>query len=354
MLYIDMAMGEWATRVFVLVFLFAASGALVGFLLRDRWRDWRKLRERSSFEDALKHLLDCEQGGGYATADSLGGALGLSPSRRERLIGQMEAAGLVRSAAQAIRLTTEGKRVGLQVMRAHRLWERYLADEAAMPLDAVHHAAHRAEHRLTPEELDVLDAHMGYPQTDPHGDPIPRASGEIELVRGMPLTEWTTDEPARILHIEDEPEIVFSQIIAEGLRPGQVVRVVGRDSTRIVLMDAQGEYRLAPVAAARIQVGPVAPVKDRLDTINLTRLADVPDGQEVEVVGIDDRYRGFGRRRLLDLGLTSGAIVQPELRGLFRDPRAFRVRGSLVSLRREQAEKVWVRDYAGDDEADHE
>ncbi|MBP7934180.1 MAG: DtxR family transcriptional regulator [Phycisphaerae bacterium] len=347
-------MVDWTGRVLVLVVLFVSCGALAGFLLRDRWRAWRQLRERSRFEDALKHMLDCEQGGGYATVDSLGGVLGLSLPGRQRLIGQMEAAGLVRSVAEVLRLTTEGKRVGLQVMRAHRLWERYLADEAAMPLDAIHHAAHRAEHRLTPEELDVLDAHMGYPQADPHGDPIPRASGEVEPVRGMPLSEWAGDEPVRILHIEDEPEVVFSQIIAEGLRPGQVVRVVSRDSTRVVVMDVQGEYRLAPLAAARIEVGPVVPVGDRLDTTGLTRLADVPDGQEVEVVGIDDRYRGFGRRRLLDLGLTSGAIVQPELRGLFRDPRAFRVRGSLVSLRREQADKVWVRDYAGDDGTEHE
>jgi Fe2+ transport system protein FeoA len=76
------------------------------------------------------------------------------------------------------------------------------------------------------------------------------------------------------------------------------------------------------------------------DAIPLSRL---PQGQEAEVVEIDPSVQGFTRRRFLDLGLTPGARVVPELSNFFGDPRAYRLRGTLIALRQDQAEKIWVR-----------
>ncbi|HUU95968.1 MAG TPA: FeoA domain-containing protein [Phycisphaerae bacterium] len=317
-----------------LLFLAWAPG-LVGGLRR-----WRALRQRAVFEDALKHLLTYKHGGRSAGTESLAGALHLPPGRVVDLIARLKSEGLIESVGGELRLTSEGESGALRVVRAHRLWERYLADEAGMSLAEVHRAAERAEHLLTTEQINVLDAHLGHPRHDPHGAPIPDASGELEPLRATSLTDWPVDRSARIIHIDDEPEMVFKQILAQGLRPGQVVRVLDSGTDRLTLTDGDEEYRLATQVAAKIQVVP-APAHE--EPAELVRLCDLPNNQPAEVVTIDDTCRGLTRRRLLDLGLTRGTQVHAELTSALGEPRAFQVRGTLITLRREQAALIWVR-----------
>ena len=306
-----------------------------------KFRNWRKLRERALFEDALKHLLAFEHRGQRGTLESLAGALGLSQKRMVKLIAHMEAGGVLHSAGGGLHLSPEGERWALQVVRAHRLWERYLADEAGVPMEQLHGAAERAEHHLTPERLDALEAQLGHPAHDPHGDPIPGADASVASMEGVPLTDWQPGETAQIVHVEDEPAVILKQILTTGLRPGSIIRILESGPQGLILSDGEQEHRLAPVLAANIQVAAAPKVPER--PANLVRLADLGEGEEAEVVVIDAQYRGHGRRRLLDLGLTPQAWVQPELTNPFGDPRAFRVRGTLIALRKDQAAHVWVR-----------
>lgn len=240
-----------------------------------------------------------------------------------------------------LHLTAEGERWALHVVRAHRLWERYLADEARMPLAQVHAEAQRREHMLTADQLDELEAAMGYPRRDPHGDPIPSREGVLLNSVGTPLTAWPLDTPGRIVHLEDEPAIAYEQILATGLHLGQTIRVLERTPQRLVLSDGENEYRLAPAVAANVNLAPLAEAAtERNYTIPLSEL---PLHQPAEVVAIDDALQGFTRRRLLDLGLTPGAVVYPELQNAFADPRAYRVRGTLIALRQDQASRILVR-----------
>ncbi|MBI4540990.1 MAG: FeoA domain-containing protein [Gemmatimonadetes bacterium] len=320
----------------VLLLLFLPRYGLV-----PRGRRWRKLHSRILVEDALKHLLRCQHAGERATLESLAGALRMGRTRLPSFVARMEASGLLRSRAGGLVLTGEGERLAVHVVRAHRLWERYLADEAGLPLDQLHRAAEREEHRISADQLEVLDAHLGHPRSDPHGDPIPTAEGEMIPHRGVPLTDWPLDEVAEVVHVEDEPEPVFHQVIAAGFRPGTVVRVLERSRERLVVSDGEAEHFLAPVVAANVHVGPVAARAG--PPVGAVPLAELPEAEVGEVVGIDPAVRGLVRRRLLDLGLTPGARVRCELTPTFGEPRAFRVRGTLVALRREQAAQVWVR-----------
>lgn len=328
----------------ILAALLALSLASFAWLLRWVLR-FHRLRERVAFEDALKYLLTAQHRGRLADIDSLAGSLRTSQRRALRLISRLEAAGLLRSFEGGFRLTAEGERAGLHVLRAHRLWERYLADEVGIPIARLHRAAERAEHHLTPEDLNALDARLGHPLHDPHGDPIPTATGIVPHSSGKPLTDWEADTPAHIVHIEDEPQIIFDQILAEGLRPGMTIRVLHQDSERLILTDGEDEFRLAPVVAANVQVD-VVPVASEA-TASALRLSELPDGVVAEVVAVDSEVRGFNRRRLLDLGLTPGTSIHAELRTAFGDPRAFRVRGTLIALREDQAANVWVRPLDG-------
>jgi DtxR family Mn-dependent transcriptional regulator len=310
--------------------------------------NWRELRRRELLEDALKHIFAWEQGARNASPESLAGGLSISQSRVLRLLTGMEANGLVQSFAGGLRLTSQGQRLALQVVRAHRLWERYLADDAGMPMARLHQAAEKAEHQLSGERLDALDAHLGHPEHDPHGDPIPRSDGSLAEVEALALTDWPLDQPARVAHIEDEPDVIFRQILAAGVRPGSVLRVLENSPERLVISDGEQEHRLAHVVAANIQVAAVAPLRER--PVGVKRLSELAVGAEAEVVELDSLCRGFSRRRLLDLGLTRDAKIEAALENTFGDPRAFRIRGTLIALRAEQAAHVWVKVKAAEGE----
>jgi DtxR family Mn-dependent transcriptional regulator len=320
--------------------------------LLARARRIRSARERALLEDALKHILAWAHRGKVATPESMTGALGLGRDRILRLITRLEESGLVRSGGDGVQLTERGEQWALHVVRAHRLWERYLSDDAGMPMSRLHQLAEKAEHQLTAETLDALEAHLGHPEHDPHGDPIPSADGSLKQLDGVPLTDWPVGEPARIVHLEDEPDVIFQQIVAAGLRPGHTLRILEASSNRLVVSDGEAEHRFAPVVAANIQVA--APPKARERPAGTVRLWNLRDGEHAEVVELDPECRGFSRRRLMDLGLTPGGRVEATLTNSFGDPRAFRVRGALIGLRKQQAELIWVRRTALSDEASPE
>lgn len=313
--------------------------------LLARWRLNSPSGQRELVEDALKFLLKVQQSGGYALPEALGGALRLYGSDLLRLITRMEMQGLLQTQDGGLRLTPEGERWALHVVRAHRLWERYLADEARLPLAHVHAEAERREHGMTPEQLDQMETSLGFPGLDPHGDPIPTRQGELMAPGGVALTALQPGASGRIVHLEDEPSLAYAQILAEGLRLGQVVRVLEVKAGRVVLSDGENEYRLAPAVAANVFVSPLSEAVQPISGI--LPLSELPDRSQAEVVALDEAVQGFTRRRLLDLGLTPGARVYAEMRNFFGDPRAYRVRGTLIALRREQAANIWVKPLVG-------
>lgn len=326
---------------------FALALAVFLGLLAPRWglatqiQTWQTNRQREIIEDALKHLLDREQQGRHASPESLGGALQISPRQMLRLLEKMQAQNLVETRGLELHLTPAGERWALQVVRAHRLWERYLADEARMPLQQIHSEAQRREHTLTREQVDALDAALGYPLTDPHGDPIPARNGSLAHLPAQPLTSLPADQPAQIVHLEDEPAIAFEQILAAGLRLGQVIHLIEKTPQRYMLSDGKNEYRLAPSVAANVHVSPLPQAET--PTSGLIPLWKLPHGQRGEIVRLDESVQGFTRRRFLDLGLTPGSAIWPELQNFFGDPRGYRVRGTLIALRKEQAAQIWVK-----------
>ena len=308
------------------------------------WRSTtRPARERRQLEDALKHLFEQEYRGRRASIASLSGALRLAARAVVALVGRMQAQGLVEPQGQEFRLTADGERMALQVVRAHRLLERYFADEARLPLADIHAAAERGEHALTPAAADRLSASLGHPRHDPHGDPIPTREGAMPPATGTPATSWPADVTGRIVHLEDEPEISFAQIVAAGLRMGQRVRIIESTPTRMVLSDGEHEFTLAPAVAANVFL---ASAPEAGPQSGVVRLSDLASDQRAEVIGLDDICQGFSRRRLMDLGFTEGALVRPFLKTFAGDPRAYDIRGTLVALRREQASQVLVRPIA--------
>lgn len=325
----------------VLVILLIAAIFIPRVGLLAIFKTYRAARERELVEDALKHLLDREQHGRQASPESLAGTLNLQRGRITRLIEDMETQGLLESRGSDVHLTTQGERWALHVVRAHRLWERYLTDEARMPLGKIHGESERREHSLTEAQLNDLDAALGHPTRDPHGDPIPTREGTLLKAEGIPLTAWQAEGPVRIVHLEDEPALAFEQILAAGLRLGQTIRILDRNPQRYLLSDGETEFRLAPAVAANVSVAALP--ESETAKANAMPLAELTYDQRAEIVVLDEAVQGFTRRRFLDLGLTPGTVIYPELQNFFGDPRAYRVRGTLIALRKDQAAQIWVK-----------
>ncbi len=335
------------TALITALIILAASAGFV-FIAIPRWRRARQQTDRMRMEDALKHILGCEMNGDRFTANSLAGALQITSDQAADLLLEMERRGLLHAEAESIRLTPVGRQSALHILRAHRLWERYLADETGVGELEWHGQAEWHEHQLTPEEAEALAARLGNPTHDPHGDPIPSAEGEMLPHAGIPLISAKVNEPLRIVHIEDEPQAVFAQLLAEGLYPGMEVRLVENSPHRIRFWAGGDEHVLAPVVAANVSVARPVDNGDG-NAMAGPRLSDLAQGERGQVVQISEQCRGLERRRLQDLGFLPGAEIQAELTSAGGDPVAYRIRGALIALREEQADQISIQRLDGDE-----
>ncbi|MBI2951581.1 FeoA domain-containing protein [bacterium] len=306
-----------------------------------RWRRVHRANERVLIEDALKHLYDFEYRGGTPTVQSLSGALAISGNLAAELLARLEAQELLRSEGEGFRLTPAGRDYALRIIRVHRLWERYLSDETGVREAEWHGEAEYREHDLSPAQADALAEQMGHPVYDPHGDPIPTASGEIAPRRGQPLTTLPVGELAAVVHLEDEPEAVYAQLVAEGLNPGMRVQVSEISPERIRFWGDGDEHVLAPVVAANISVVPL-PREQEVEEGPFEPLSALRPGEKGAVVRISRACRGLERRRLLDLGILPGTVIEAEMRSPGGDPTAYRIRGALFALREEQANHIYI------------
>ncbi len=307
-----------------------------------RWRRSRRMNERMLAEDALKQIHKSEMLGQPATLDSVAGALQISRDRTAVLLERAEEGGLVSSEAGVLHLTPDGRDAALHIIRAHRLWERYLADQTGYGESQWHGQAEILEHSLPPEEVDALAAKLGYPTHDPHGDPIPDASGQYVAHGGQPLTDIALDQPAQIVHIEDEPETIYAQLVAQGLYPGMTVRLVEASSKRVRFWANGDEHVLAPILATNISVVPLPQTAAVAVEIDSETLADLRLGERGKVSAISPRCRGAERRRFMDLGILPGTVISAELVSAGGDPTAYRIREALIALRSEQAGMIQI------------
>ncbi|HET8845474.1 MAG TPA: metal-dependent transcriptional regulator, partial [Ktedonobacteraceae bacterium] len=161
---------------------------------------------------------------------------------------------------RGVRLTALGERKAMEVIRHHRLLELYLARELGYSWDKVHAEADRLEHVISEEFEDKLDALLGYPTVDPHGDPIPRKDGTILSRQGRTLAELQDGEIAQVLRVSDQNSDKLCYLGQLGLYPETQIQVVSRSPfggplrVRIGKGEKQEEHMLGPELAADIVV----------------------------------------------------------------------------------------------------
>jgi DtxR family Mn-dependent transcriptional regulator len=326
--------------VLILVLIFYPNKGIISV-----WKKSRYANKKILIEDALKYLYNCEYNNSSCSLNGIAGNLSISADDATDIIARLESMGLVSAKKDELNLTSDGRSYALRVIRVHRLWEKYLADETNVKENEWHQKAEEIEHTLTIEQTDQLAAQIGNPVFDPHGDPIPSASGELPSKKGKLLTEMNVGEFANIIHIEDEPNAIYSQLLAEGLYPGMQIRMIELSDKRIKFVANGEECILSPLIAKNVTVGIFQlekPYEGKFKALSSLKI-----GEHGTILGIAKALRGQQRRRLMDLGIVPGTKIEAELESLTGDPVAYRVRGTTVALRKQQTDKIYLLNEEG-------
>jgi DtxR family Mn-dependent transcriptional regulator len=298
-----------------------------------------RLTERVLLEDALKHVYTCESIGRVCSLESVAGQLEVSTGKAAALLARLAESDLVRSTETGPQLTDLGRESALRLVRTHRLWERYLADRTGVPAGEWHAEAERMEHTLSAEQADALASRLGHPAWDPHGDPIPTPGGHLPEVERVTLAGAEVGRTVEIIHLEDEPREIYDALLADGLGLGARLDVVERSDRTVRVRSRGREWPIAGVVARNVSVR-LLPESETADEPADT-LLDLARGEVGTVLDLSPACQGSQRRRLLDLGVVKGTEIRSELVSAAGDPVAYRVRGALIALRREQA--AWIR-----------
>jgi DtxR family Mn-dependent transcriptional regulator len=212
-------------------------------------------------ENYLKHVLLLSEGSeALVPMGAIASALAVVPGTATTMVKALADEGLVEHQPRhGVRLTLEGRRVALNVLRKHRLVETFLVNVLKMDWSKVHDEAEQLEHAISDEVLDRLDALLGHPQADPHGDPIPSRQGKLSSQVYATLATCSADRALRIVRVtEQSPE--FLQFAEQnGLQPGTTVRVNERNLTAGLVTVRKSNGRSVPLsiaAAGKILVEP--------------------------------------------------------------------------------------------------
>ncbi len=148
-----------------------------------------------------------------------------------------------------VQLTDEGRRVATALVRRHRLWEVFLTQKLGFAWDEVHDMAEQLEHVHYPELIERLEAFLGYPTVDPHGDPIPNAKGEWPGSSRQLLSTLNVGEWAVIVGVDDHSAAFLKYLDRLGLALGDRIKVVDRvefdGSLQVLLLDQGRELMLS-------------------------------------------------------------------------------------------------------------
>jgi DtxR family Mn-dependent transcriptional regulator len=182
-------------------------------------------------EDYAKAIYVLEErASGPVSNNAIAERLGVTPASASSMVKKLDGLGLVAHVPyRGVGLTPRGRRVALEVLRHHRLLERYLVEELGVPWDRVHDEAEVLEHVLS-EDLEArIAAKLGDPSHDPHGDPIPTLELEVEEGQTRSLAELEEGERAVFTRVSDSDPEKLRYLHDRGIAPGMPLAVLGRE-----------------------------------------------------------------------------------------------------------------------------
>ncbi|MEX0678109.1 MAG: metal-dependent transcriptional regulator [Pirellulales bacterium] len=209
-------------------------------------------------ENYIKAILQiCQTGGGQAATGQLAAALRVSPGTVTSMLKTLSEIKLVTyTPYEGVRLTTAGNALALRVVRRHRLIELFLVKTLDLTWDEVHEEAEHMEHAVSDRLIDKIDAFLGHPEVDPHGDPIPRSDGTLKIARSSSLAECKVGDQFQLARVIDQSPEFLRFLSNSGLPLGVSGRIVANTpEAGIVTISVAGqETTLGQAAAEKLLV----------------------------------------------------------------------------------------------------
>ncbi len=184
----------------------------------------------SAVEDYLKTIYKLSQSNPRVRPSAVAEAQEVSLAAVTKMVKRLKELKLVQyERSEGIELTTGGSKVALEIIRHHRLLEVYLKEALGYTWDQVDGEAEVLEHVISEEFEDRIDAMLGHPTHDPHGDPIPTKDGEIDPTRHPALVEMAPGQKGRVARVSDSDPAMLRYLGTLGIYPEVPVELVDRD-----------------------------------------------------------------------------------------------------------------------------
>jgi DtxR family Mn-dependent transcriptional regulator len=218
-----------------------------------------------TIENYLKtiYLICSRQGEQAAATGAIAAALEVSPGSVTSMLKTLHESGLAEYAPyEGVRLTSRGRELALKVLRRHRLIELFLVKTLGMSWDEVHEEAEHMEHTVSDRLINRIDQFLGYPETDPHGDPIPKADGVMPLMPSTAthsLAECPAGAGFKLARVLDQSPEFLRYLSAAGLDLGAEGHVTAnqREGGIVSVRLADQEATLSHEAASKLMVHPL-------------------------------------------------------------------------------------------------
>ena len=215
----------------------------------------------STVENYLKALYQAESARDdqqLIPMGQLATAVGVAPGTATTMVKALAESGLVEYEPYAgVRLSSSGTKLAALVLRRHRLIEQFLVEIMGMSWAEVHEDAEHLEHVVSDRLVERMDAMLGHPSVDPHGDPIPTPDGSMEARQYHSLLTCPLQTPVTITRVTDQDASFLRFLEAQALKPGQSIKVEARDADAdSVQLHTDGERRitLGTKAASKVLI----------------------------------------------------------------------------------------------------
>ena len=210
-------------------------------------------------ENYVKTIFQiCASAGGQpAATGQLAVALGVSPGSVTSMLKTLSESNLATYMPyEGVQLTAAGNALALRVVRRHRLIELFLVRTLDLTWDEVHEEAEHMEHAVSDWLVDRIDAYLGHPSNDPHGDPIPKADGTVAAGPDRVLSDCAAGKRFRLARVTDQSPEFLRYLSQTGLEIGTEVALVANETNResVTIQLAGKEKKLSREAAGKLMV----------------------------------------------------------------------------------------------------
>ncbi len=178
---------------------------------------------------ALFHLTNEIQEKSEAGTNELAEMLDVTPATANNMLKKLkEKEWVAYEKYGKITLTDKGRNLAVETVRKHRLWETFLYEKLNFTWDEVHEVAEQLEHIQSNKLVEQLESFLDFPETDPHGDPIPNAKGEIKFVKRKTLSEVEVGKTYKLIAVKDNSSSFLQYVVKLGLGLSSKIKIVSR------------------------------------------------------------------------------------------------------------------------------